>query len=475
MILLRWKGQKLKLGPLTLFNTRSVRGWFIYYICHIPIWKKKNSLSSLMEDFRTSKKFDTREFDKRILELAPRIELQKVPVTPDRVAFLATELYDMGGHSKCLLEAAALLDSDYSEALFLTKPEATLANAPDTIKRIEKYSYVGGCSLRFATWKKDVLSLFQQIFEYNPKVLFVFIHSDDVFGAMVVAMIRAYTNTKIFFSNHASHFPSLGISFADIILEGMPTTAYVTQNFRKCKKTHICGMASKRLEDFIEYDADTILKYRKELGVSEDEFCTMSGGAAYKFFDSEEASEYFCTVKKLLERNTNIKHVILSDFNQQQKDFIHNFFSDGVWSKRLVILPTCSNYELAFSCADVFIDSFPVSSALTMIDLMRLKVPAVVKINRKNALLSFHEYQRVDYPYMFETAEGVLEGVERLLDDSAERDRVARDNYYYYLERYEGNAHKKHLIELIEHADHLDPYYDILAPDLTYEFHGVTL
>lgn len=100
-----------------------------------------------------------------------------------------------------------------------------------------------------------------------------------------------------------------------------------------------------------------------------------------------------------MEARQNVRAIILSNFNSEQTELIENIFSDSSARERLVLSPLSTTYELSFICADVFLDSFPVSAALTMVDLMRLRVPAVVKINRKNILWSFHEYQRPDYPY----------------------------------------------------------------------------
>ena len=94
-----------------------------------------------------------------------------------------------------------------------------------------------------------------------------------------------------------------------------------------------------------------------------------------------------------------------------------------------------------------------------MIDLMRLKVPYVVKINCENAHWSFHEYQRTDYPYMFEKNDDLLKGIETLLTDKQECARIIEMNYRHYLETFEGNAVKKRLCEIIDNADHLESFY----------------
>ena len=288
--------------------------------------------------------------------------------------------------------------------------------------------------------------------------MFVFINPDDVFGTMILALLKNHTGVKIIYCPHASHYPNSGVSFADLSLEALPTTAFITQHYRHFDKTAFIPMLSKKQEDFPLFSAEEIADKRKEIGIGENDLCTMSGAGAYKFFDKGD-SEYFRTVKNLLDGNSSIKHIVLSNFNKVQRNIIDEIFADSESRNRLIFLPFSNEYELFFKCADVFIDSWPVSSALTMIDLMRLKVPYAVKINRENAHWSFHEYQSSAYPYMFENADDLLRGVEKLLADKAERDRIVVMNYQRYLNTFEGNAVKKRLCEIIDNADCLNRFY----------------
>ena len=203
-------------------------------------------------------------------------------------------------------------------------------------------------------------------------------------------------------------------------------------------------------------------------------FVPSSGGSSYKFFDSSDTSEYFKVIKHLLDRNQNVKHIIISNFSETEKVIIEKIFEGSKSRNRLIIHPLTPKYELIFCCADVFIDSFPVSAALTMIDLMRLKVPAVVKINRENALWSFHEYQRPNFPYMYDNNKDFLRGIEKLLSSKILRKIEMDENYQFYLDRYEGESCKLHLYELIDNSDMLELYYTQLNSEIVYQFKGIS-
>ena len=95
-------------------------------------------------------------------------------------------------------------------------------------------------------------------------------------------------------------------------------------------------------------------------------------------------------IKRLLSKEKNLKHVIISQFDKNQQKIIDEIFAGSVEKNRLTIIPYQTEFDKYFQCADLFIDSFPVGAALTQVDLMRNKVASVVKINKDNAYFSFH-------------------------------------------------------------------------------------
>ncbi len=473
MSFLQWEKDKLKLGKITFFKVKSFQGMFVYYFLGIPVWCRTTSISRIIYELKKNKNFDTRSFDKELERIIPPVKTMNSSLYTTRVSVLATELYDNGGHSKCIQDLMNILNDKYTQSIFLTSCSSSWKYAPQIMSYIKKFALVSGKDIGNIRWKKDTINLFYDICNFSPKVIFVFIHPDDVYGTLLLSMIKKYTKIKVYYCPHASHYPNLGISFADIILEGMPSTAYITQKLRKSLKTHVFGMVSKRLQDFPMFTAEEILACRRSLGVSDAEICTMSGGASYKFFDSADTSEYFKVIRQLLDRNQNVKHIIISNFSEKEKTIIENFFEGSKSRNRLIIHSLTPEYELLFSSADVFIDSFPVSAALTMIDLMRLKVPAVVKINKENALLSFHEYQRSNFPYMYDNSQDFLEGTEKLISSKTLREREKDENYRFYLERYEGESCKLRLYNLIDNSDRLEAYYTVLNPKVVYQFKGI--
>ncbi len=459
-----WSALKIK--------RKKAQSWF--YVFGLPLFRIKNDFDAILNDFAKNKDFDVGDLDRRIYDVVATYKnIDDCEINPHRVAFLATKIYDMGGHTKWMRDMQKTLSANYDETLFLTTTGTSRKAAPQTLDYLQKISKIKMFNQFSCSFEKNIREIYNAIMAYAPQAVFVFIHPDDVIGTAVLALIKQHTKIKIFFVNHATHRPALSMSFADLILEETPSSAYVTQNLRKLKQTHIVGLISKPEAENPHFSDQEIAETRAKIGVPEGAICTMSGAASYKFFDNEHISHYFEMIKKMLSEHSNVYHVVISEFRDFEKQTIQQIFADFPHNERLILLPYQKNYELYFKCADLFIDSFPMSSALAFIDLMRLKVPYVVKINTENAALSFHEYQAADFPYMYKTIDEFYAGVDNLLADENKRLAMVENNYTHYLKHYEPKAALKILQKVIVCSD-FEQLYDHLNPDITYSLNFAT-
>ena len=449
MNIFRWEDNKLKLFNTTLFKISKNKKGVGIYILGICIWQIKNNITKLMQRINKNSDFDMKIFDDEISKLinTPKTKLNNF--LENKVAYLATELYDVGGHTKCIKSLIRSLANDYNQCLFLTRLDSTNNNAKEAVKSIEKYSRIDGLNENYLFFYKQVFLLYNKIVNFGAKILFVYIHPDDITSTTIMSLIKKTTNIKIIFFNHASHYPCLGMTLSDLILEGMPSTLKITNEKRHLYNTRLIGLQSLKESETKYYSKEELTKVREDFGIRENELMTISGGAAYKFFE-ENSSKYFKMIKELLKEKRNLKHIIMINLDKKSKKIIDNIFADAEEEKRrLLIIPLSNNYEKFFQAADLYIDSFPVSSALTQIDLMRLKVASVVKINKEKPEWSFHEYMPTNYPYMFESVEDLKNGVIDLLDNKRRRESLINDNYNYWLNTYESNFVKQKYIKYI--------------------------
>lgn len=451
MRLFSWQNKKFKILNITVFKMKGTSKGIYFYLFGIPVYRSAQALSKLIAAFKTNKDFDVRRFDEQSENLAKPFEPLFFQKESDKIGYLVTEIYDMGGHTKCIKDLVCSLSDTYHQTVFLTRKTVSLNNAPAAVRVIEQHAEIEGTDDHFLFFRKKCREFCQKITSHHIKVLLVYIHPDDIFGTAVLSYLKRMTDIKIIYFNHASHFPVLGMSFADVILEGMPITQKITNEKRHFSNTKIIGIQSLPKNATVYYSKMELEALRHDLGIRSDELITMSGGSSYKFFDDENHSAYFEMIKRLLGKEPRVKHIVISQFKNNEKRVIDAVFSDQKELKdRLIIVPYQTNFDKWFQMADVFIDSFPVSSALTQIDLMRNKVASVVKINRQVPYFSFHEYQMPDYPYMFEKVEDMEKAVLDLLHDKAKRQEIINRNYDFWLKTYEANVFKDKIIAILE-------------------------
>ncbi len=447
MKIFRWENNKLKFFNITLFKISKNKKGVGIYILGICTWLIKNNITRLAERINNNSDFDMKNFDDDISKLITTPTTKLSGFSENKIAYLATELYETGGHTKCIKSLIKSMANDYNQCLFITRLDITNNNAKKEIKAIEKFSKIDGANENYLFFNKQVFLLYNKIVNFGAKTLFVFIHPDDITATAVISLIKKTTNIKIIFFNHASHYPCLGMTFSDLILEGMPSTLKITNEKRHLYNTKIIGLQSLEEGETKYYSKEELTKVREDFRIRENELMTISGGDIYKFFE-ESSSEYFEMIKELLQNKQNLKHIIMINLDKRHEQIIDNIFSDSEEErKRLIITPLSKDYEKFFQAADLYIDSFPVSSALTQIDLMRLKVASIVKINKEKPEWSFHEYMPPNYPYMFESVEDFKNGIIDLLDNPQKREALINENYNYWLNTYESNCVKQKYIK----------------------------
>lgn len=441
MKLFRWKRDRLKfLGIKILRRKNTANGKLYLLFGFLPVYFYYNPLSGIAKDFSYELPFDVRSFDQKISNIVDKLAIKKANVGDDLV-ILATEIYDMGGHTECIKNIVAAMPSAIQTHLFLTHIEAAKKYSENKIKEIAQYSNVDGVQYDGTKWKSMLFELYKKILKTKPKVVFSAIHMNDEFGATLLAMLKK-SGIRILFYNHGSHYPALGMSFADLILEGTKTTEKITREERKFDNTHIVGLPYLKEADLPQFSVSEINAKRKELGVPEGMILTMSGATSYKFFNEKKlSSDYLQMIRRLLENNRSMFHVIITNpLSSREQGIFDQVFDDFEFMDRLKIVKHTHNYKILFKCADIFIDSFPVSSALTQVDLISLQVPNIIKINDEKPMWTFHEYMPPQYPYAFSNVSDMEHGIEKLMNDANERKQIAETNYEWFLKNYEGGT-----------------------------------
>jgi len=414
------------------------------------VWLSKvnafpSKLYAIKEEYvKTEPIFDTRYIDKKIGDLALSCVscLKALPsVNKNNIAFLVTYLGDTGGHTELVKNFSQSLPQMYKSKIFLTRKTITEKLTPLKIEELKKYSEIAGVDFKWRYEKQLLNELFKQIVEFSPATLVVFI-VNDYFAVGLLALLKKYTQTKIIFCNIASHFSVLGMSYAHLIWEGMPSTAYVTQKYRGFHNTKVLGLCYLTKNKLPAFSESEIATTRSAIGIPKDAFCTMTGCASYKLFENGK-SMYLEMIKNILMENESLWHILITKLDKTQESILKKIDMPN----RFILMDFKTDYRLYFKCADVFVDSFPLSSALTMVDLMSLKVPFVAFKNKENLALTFYEYFPENYDYLFDNITDMQAGIKKLLDDKDEQKRIINTNFEHFLENFEGDKVAQKVLE----------------------------
>jgi hypothetical protein len=460
----------LRFCGITIFHIQATSAVTRVFLFGLRLFKYRIPLQRLFVDFHKANQMNCLGFDAQIAQEAFKIKgLQTLEtIKAKEVLFLATEFYSAGGHSKCVLNLIEAIHPSYPCHLLLTRLQNSVRSAPDLMQALEQYATIDGLTVEGGLDEQTIKQAFEKISALAPKVVFVFSHMDDVCATVLLALIKRYTPIKIIYFNHGSHYPALGFAFADLVLEGMPTTHYVTKHFRGIDKCHVVGLPDQAKEDIVYISDEEKASLRERLELEPHHPLLMSAGASYKFFEGE-TSPYFAMLNEILSQDEHIHWVIFSEFNKAEHALIQQHV-DAKNRNRLKIRPFTSEYRAYFQACDVYVDSFPVSGALMQVELMGLKVPTVVKINRDNALTSFHEYFEASYPYLCENVDAMKAGILDLLYHPEKRHAAVEQNFQHYLKHYEAEAVRQKYKALIDGSNRLSDFYDTLDESLTYQF-----
>jgi hypothetical protein len=410
-----------------------------------------SKLYSIRYNFRQNEIFNNSLLDREIENFALQLKLKakknKKELESENIAFLATEFYEQGGHAVLARNILQNIPKNCNTALFLTKKNKTMKIAKKRMEEIASCAKIDGVDFSFMLEKRKLMQMFNKITSFSPKAIIAFMHMNDAFAAAILALLKKYADIKILFVNFAAHHPSLGMSFADLILEMSPYNAFVTQKYRGLANTHVIWLAGESEENLPIISDEQIKETKIRIGIPQNCFCTMTGCASYKLYSGKK-SEFLELICRLLEKYENLCHVLITNLTEELKQIIDSVFQNSKTKNRLLIMNFVANYKPIFKCADFFIDSFPISNDLTMIDLMSLKVPFVSMINRENIIQSFNEYMPQNYPYIFENVEDLERGVHKLFLDKDERNRIAKMNYEHFLNFFEGKKVTEKILKL---------------------------
>lgn len=382
-------------------------------------------------------------------KIFPNLVVEKSRPCSNKLLILNSAIYDFGGHTEVALRLSNVLKNDFDitflvNNFFSINSEELAPVKTSLIKKIVKF-----VEFEPQTYEEKIKKLYSYIIDNQFSTIFVNIHPYDVISTVVLALIKKYTAIKICFFNHADHNFSLATSFADILITRLENNKPLVKYLKNNKKLVNVSFLEKTNQPSV-YRKQDIDKKKEELGISQESFISLTGASFYKIL-SDSNQPYLKLINNLLKDNPTLVHIIIGNKYDNDKNIINKYIKkEFIDNKRLIILPPTSDFDFYINMADLFIDSFPQGSALTLIDCLRNKTVPIVKVNTRYPYKSFQCYLPKDYDYACKTPKEMHNKINYLIKNKNLLKSLQDELYSYYQDRYDIQKVKQFYMEILK-------------------------
>jgi hypothetical protein len=420
---------------------------------------------------RSKRVFSSKRLERHIERIAERVIPSALvkdlpPRDGQRVGILASTIFDVGGHTECLMRFVESFHADYDLHLFLTNTNgSSCVQAKTKYAQLQSVLRVTSLEGDVGGYRDKIISLLEAVLDARVKMLFVYMHMDDVVSCAVLCYLARHTDVKVVFFNHGDHTFSLGFEGSHLVIELRRQGQYITEKYRNKRNTTLIPLQGVRGEKLRIYTDEELRSKRRSLGLTADDLVTLSGFSSYKVFKDKKNS-YLTLIKNLLLNEERCKHILVTEISEKERKSIDKVFRGNEHLlERLIVIERVVEFDLLLQVADLYIDSFPLGSALVHIDAIRNRRPTMIKKNSRNESYTFYNYLYEGYEYAVEDVGEMLARSLFLLRDREERERVAKRCYQHYLETYEFETIKARYKLLIDNHQELSRFHTPLPAD----------
>ena len=379
-----------------------------------------------------------------ILKTAKKFKLDILKHLPEnphqpKIMLLMSDIYDSGGHTEVALRYIKAFKNEFPVYFCLSALDGSSCKKvhvkSDLIKSLCGGYFEAGQEM---TPREKITFIYNNIIANKITTLYAIINPADSICCAVMGLIKKNTGIKIIFYNHASHCFSLGTEFADVILtrcrNSKPITPYLKN---KTNALYIPFMSEPEQK---KYSQKEIENFKKRLNIKNGAFVTLTGAPLHK-----TDTGYFKMISKILSEHKNVCHILAAKANAQMTKTISSFA--GANKDRFIITPPVADFNMFAEISDLYIDSFPQGSALTLVDFIKHSKPVVIKKNFKNSLKSFELYLFEEYPYTCCDDSEMFEKISKLITDKTEYEKTCLAVKKHYISEYNietvKNIHRK--------------------------------
>lgn len=305
---------------------------------------------------------------------------------PNSFLHVMTEPYLTGGHTRVVERWIKNSPDSQIHSLFVTKEKEIEKLPEELIKNVSNKKGEVIVLNDKDTRVQKALKLREIASQYEYVILHI--HMFDV--VPIIAFANEEFKRPVIFFNHADHVFWLGVSVSDLVvnLRGYSST-YNVKN-RQCLNNEVLPLpipkANKNYN--VLENIEDINGVKEELGFKKDSKVIVTMANGYKYLPFFEY-DFIETVKKILQRN---EYAVLLAIGPNPKTKIwEDAFNDT--NGRIKAIGEIDNklVQKYLKIADLGLDSFPISSFVSMLEIARYNVPCLSLLTPLNDYDTFRD------------------------------------------------------------------------------------
>lgn len=326
-----------------------------------------------------------------------------------KILHIATTIYDTGGHTR-LLKNWINYDITYDNEVLLVEKDA-ISEAVETLKFLKQKKI----KVQFLN-EKTLLNRAQKLREICDGFEYIVLHTHphDVVPVLALTDIKS----KVFFMNHADHRFWLGATVADKFLELRKMGQNISINLRGIKEeyTSILPIPLKPIDDCLDREF-----IRNELKVKPNEVLLFSVASKHKYqpVHDQGISSIFLP---LINSNDNLKMLVVGP-DKKEKYWGDMYINSG---GRIDAIGMKSEVDMYYKAADIYIDSYPISSLTSLLDAAKYGLP-IFSINKGAGASDLDDIALDKIDFKYDSFTKLVEAVDIFIKDKSLREDFALD------------------------------------------------
>jgi glycosyltransferase involved in cell wall biosynthesis len=344
----------------------------------------------------------------------------------NRVLHVATELYDIGGHSRLLLNWCKYDKTRQHTILVTRQPVDQL---PEKILT----EYDRRCDEIITLQSENVLDASAELrkFAANFDLVVLHIHPDDVIPVIAFSSVNL---PPICLVNHADHLFWVGPSICDCLIQIRASNINLDTVRRGVDRQCYVPLLAPKTEN----DNKCRMDYRKELGVADHEIMLLTTGTKYKYLPFANHN-FFESIIPVLNKYPGI---ILFVAGIGSKDELAIRYAH----KQIRFAGTVKDLYKYESACDLYLEGFPFSSFLALLQAARKGRVVQLMYDPYDAIRLFPD-GIAGFRYPKDQEEWRTE-LANLLADSGARLELLAEQQKFLADHYTINAWEKALEKL---------------------------